>query len=48
MAKKLIFVTAIPLKCDSTMINFILGGVDDQKTQFRQSLKFWQKKISNQ
>ena len=23
-------------------------GVDDQKTQFRQSLKFWPKKISNQ
>ena len=46
MPKKLIFVTAIPLKCDSTMINFMLGGVDNQKTQFRQSLKFWPKKKS--
>ena len=48
MAKKIIFVTAIPLKCDSTMINFILGGIDNQKTEFRQILKFWPNKFPNQ
>ena len=48
MAKKIIFVTTYPSKRDSTMINFMLGGVDNQKTEFRQILKFWPKKSQNQ
>ena len=48
MAKKLIFITAIPLKCDCKMINFLLGGVDNQKTEFRQILIILAENFQNQ
>ena len=40
MAKKLIFVTAIALKRDSKMVNFMLVGLDNRKTEFRKLSKF--------
>ena len=48
MTKKLIFVTAIALKRDSKMVNFMLVRLDNQKTEFRKLLKILTKKIQNQ
>ena len=45
MAKKLIFVTAIALKRNLKMVNFMLVGLDNRKIEFRKLLKFRPKKF---